>query len=419
MFDFFRGSDFRDSIISRASAISGEKQRKIVFADSDDFIIEAASLVKKKRVAQPIILGDSKKILSAFRRLKVSNLEEENIIDFASPQNREQLEKFASEFTEMKKHDGKPISDKDALDKMSRPHYYGAMLVKKGLAHGLVSGASSETKPYYPVFEIVKLAPGVSRASGVFLMVDRPGKSVYFLADCVMNMSPDSEQLAEIATLTAKTCLGFGIEPKVAMLSFSTRDSAKHESVERVKLATAMLKRKHPGMVVDGEIQLDAAVVPEVMQRKCADSPLKGEANVLIFPDLNSGNIGYKLVERLGGYEAIGPFLQGAALPVNDLSRGCSARDVLYVAAVTVIQSKVLEEPHGFSGSGEPEPGHDEESHESHPKPHHAGHGHKPQAHSSGKNFTPLERLPSNVRKIIEDGMKNKGKSSGGDRDSD
>jgi hypothetical protein len=213
------------------------------------------------------------------------------------------------------------------------------MMVSKGLADGLIAGANSKTKPYYAVFHIIQTAKNVSRTSGVFLMHDSSGKNISFFADCALNINPSADMLAEIALLSAKTCSDFGFEPRVALLSFSTRGSAKHEMVDKVRLATAIVKKKNPSLVVDGEIQLDAAVVPEVSEKKCPDSVLKGKANVLIFPDLNSGNIGYKLVQRFAGFEAIGPILQGLNKPANDLSRGCSVSDVVVLSAITVIQS--------------------------------------------------------------------------------
>ncbi|MBN2142257.1 phosphate acetyltransferase [Candidatus Woesearchaeota archaeon] len=413
---------FLDSVVRRAVEINADSSRKIVFADTTDVILKAASLVKKNRIAHPLILGDSQKLESSFRRLGLSNLDEENVIDYLLPENKDKLDSYVNEYLEMRKKDGKPVSGQDALQRMQMPHYYAAMMVHKGLAHGFISGATSATKPYHPVFEIIKLAPGVNKTSGVFLMAPPKGDEVYFFADCVMNISPNSEQLAEIAMLTAKTASSFGLEPRVAMLSFSTRDSAKHESIERVKLATAMVKRKYPDMMVDGEIQVDSALVPEVMKRKCPDSPLKGRANVLIFPDLNAGNIGYKLVERLGHYEAVGPFLQGTRKAANDLSRGCSAEDVMYVAAVTVLQSKAYE-VHDEDAQGkviEPEvtpvysrkAGSEEQKGSSGPgagKEGKEGNGGNGVASKPDYLFKPsddpLDRLPSNVRKIIEDGM--------------
>jgi phosphate acetyltransferase len=387
IFDFFPRKGFRDSIVERAARINSESPKKVIFPDNEDFILQAASIIKKKRVAQPVIVGDVANIQSSFRRLGLSNLNEENILDPLQDGNKEVFQKYVADYIEMRKADGKILSEKDAQANMSKPHYYGAMLVKKGAACGMVSGASSATKPYYPVFEIIKLAPGVGRTSGLFIM-ERDGR-IFFFSDCVMNMNPDSEQLAEIAVLSAKVCEGFGLVPKVAMLSFSTRDSAKHESVERVKLATAIVKRNHPEIIIDGEIQLDAAVDKEVMSRKCPDSPLKGEANVLVFPDLNSSNIGYKLIERLGGYEAIGPFLLGLRLPVNDLSRGCTIDEVMHVAAATVIQSKMAEAYKDAPDTvGE--------------RAKHAVRRSKP----SPAMGDPLDRLPSNVRKIIEESRK-------------
>jgi phosphate acetyltransferase len=414
-FDFFSKKGFRNEIVEQAVQINAMSRRKIVFADSEDFILEAASLVKKKRIAEPILLGDPAKFHAAFKRLGITNLNDENILDYLLAANSDKLDEYAKEYLQMRKADGKIMSEVDALANISKPHYLGALLVKKGICSGMIAGASSATKPYYPVFEIIKLAPGVARTSGVFLMADRNSDKVFFFADCVMNMSPNSEQLAEIARLTARTAKGFGLTPKVAMLSFSTRDSAKHDSVERIKLATAMVRRAEPELIIDGEIQLDAAVSSDVMQRKCPDSPLKGNANVLVFPDLNAANIGYKLVERLGGYEAIGPFLQGSSMPVNDLSRGCSAEDVMYVAAATVIQSKICELHNAAAITpaklveGESEPAFSEANHKKSTSVHAAVHSRPSHASSSGhssssqKKYDQMDLLPSNVRKIIEE----------------
>jgi phosphate acetyltransferase len=398
MFDFLSKKSFRDAVVLQATKLNVESPKKIVFADTDDFILQAASMVKKRRIAQPVLLGDSSKLRASFSRLGLNNLNEENVLDYLFDGNKETLKSYADEYLLLRKADGKIISEKDALANMSKPHYYGAMMVRKGVACGMISGASSTTKPYFPVFEIIKLAPGVSRTSGLFIMESRGADKVYFFADCVMNMNPTSEQLAEIAVLSAKTCAGFELTPKVAMLSFSTRDSAKHDSVERVKLATAMVKRNNPDIIIDGEIQLDAALDSEVMKRKCPDSPLKGEANVLVFPDLNSANIGYKLVERLAGYEAIGPFLLGLRLPANDLSRGCTIEEVVHVAAVTVIQSKIAEAHKDIPGDKPLDSPHKHASKLS-IKPNQS----KP---SSDSKYDPLDRLPSNVRKIIEESKK-------------
>jgi phosphate acetyltransferase len=210
------------------------------------------------------------------------------------------------------------------------------MMVEKELADGMISGINSETKPYFPAFEIIKTREGISRASGLFIMVN--GKKTYLFADCALNMNPTAEQLSEIAYTTAQTAISFGIKPKIAMLSFSTHGTAKHELVDKIVKATVLLKEKDKDLIIDGEIQLDAAIIPEVAAKKCKDSPLAGEANILIFPDLNSGNIGYKLTERLGEYKAIGPIMQGLNKPINDLSRGASVQDIVDLAVITVIQ---------------------------------------------------------------------------------
>jgi phosphate acetyltransferase len=201
---------------------------------------------------------------------------------------------------------------------------------------GFVSGLNSETKPFLPAFEIIKMRPGFKRASSVFVMA-WPDK-VYFYADCSTVISPDAETLAEIGRATAESARAFGHEPRVAFLSFSTRDSAKDASIDRVKDAVRLVRAAEPGLLVDGEMQFDAAILPEVARKKAPDSPICGQANVFIFPDLNSGNIAYKITERLGGARAIGPILQGLNKPVNDVSRGCSVQDFADVAVITALQ---------------------------------------------------------------------------------
>ncbi|MFH0870603.1 MAG: phosphotransacetylase [archaeon] len=405
MFGFGKG--FMDALIDKAANLNRQEARKIVFADIDDFVLQACAIIQKRRIARPMLLGDSGVLHDHFKRLGLKNLDDDNIIDYLLDDNKEQLNGFANEYLEMRKKDGKILSSEQALEQMKAPHYYGAMLVHKGMAHGMISGAKTKTKPYFPVFEIIKTAPGVNRTSGAFLMVDRAEKNAYFFADCAMNMSPSADVLAEIALLTANTCSSLGMTPKVAMLSFSTRDSAKHESIERIKLATAMIRRKNPDLIIDGEIQADAALVPEVAERKCEDSPLKGEANVLIFPDLNSGNIGYKLVERLGGFRAVGPILQGLRKPVNDLSRGCDAEDIAEVAAITVLQSAgqpALANAQSIIDETGPEE-HDGSEIEEHEKPVKAGFVGASSTNSEDRDAA-FSRLPSNIRKIIEDDRK-------------
>jgi len=202
----------------------------------------------------------------------------------------------------------------------------------------MVSGLNSQTKPFLPAFEIVKMAGGFSRASSLFVM-SWPDKTLFY-ADCSVNIAPDAETLAAIGRATAATVRAFGHEPRLAYLSFSTRDSAQHASVDLVKKAVALARAAEPSLVVDGEIQFDAAFVPAVAKKKAPDSPfVEKAANVFLFPDLNAGNIAYKITERLASASAIGPILQGLRKPVNDVSRGCSAQDLADVAVITAAQA--------------------------------------------------------------------------------
>lgn len=324
-----------EKITEKAIKINKQSKKTIVFADSDEKILKACSIIIKKKIAKPIIIGLKKDIYKLLHKNKIKNISEENIIDL--DESKEDIGLFAKEYLDIMIKNGKTITIDEAINRMSKSHYYGAMLVYKDLADGMISGNNSETKPYYPVFEIIKTKEGIKRASGMFIMMKKNSATLFF-SDCVMNIDPTSEQLAEIALVTAENCINFGIKPKVALLSFSTRDSAKHSSVDKVKGAISIIREKNSGLVVDGEIQVDAALVPEVCNKKCRNSPLNGEANVLIFPDLNSANIGYKLVERLGNYRAVGPIMQGLNKPVNDLSRGCSVDDVVDLTAITIIQ---------------------------------------------------------------------------------
>jgi phosphate acetyltransferase len=235
----------------------------------------------------------------------------------------------------LRRHKG--VTAEQAASKSALPHYHAALMVHAGDADGFVSGLESATKPFLPAFEIIKLREGASRASSVFIMVwpDR----VLFYADCSVNIAPDAALLAAIGRATAATARSFGIEPRVAFLSFSTRGSAEGPEVDRVREAVARARAAEPGLAIDGEMQVDAAIVPGVAARKCPDSPLRGEANVLVFPDLNAGNIAYKITERLAGAAAIGPILQGLRRPVNDVSRGCSAQDLADVGVITAVQA--------------------------------------------------------------------------------
>jgi phosphate acetyltransferase len=291
----------------------------------------AAVLLRDQDLVRPILLGHEEDVRSHGRQ---RGLDLEGIA-VRDSRNDPSLTEYATSYHELRKHKG--ISPEVARERAALPHYFGALMVRSGSAAGLVSGLNSATKPFVPAFEVVKLRPGFTRASSVFIMA-WPDK-VLFYADCSVNIAPDAATLAEIGRATAATARAFGFTPKVAMLSFSTRDSAEHESIDRVKEAVALLRAAEPGLDVDGEMQFDAAFVPAVAGKKCPDSPLRGEANVFVFPDINAGNIAYKITERLAGASAIGPIMQGLNKPMNDVSRGCSVQDLADVAVITAAQA--------------------------------------------------------------------------------
>jgi phosphate acetyltransferase len=326
-----------DKLIDKSISLNTHSRKVIVFPETDTIILKACSIILKRGIAIPLLIGEKSELMALLSRNGITNIRDQHILDHLEDKNRTQLEAYAKEFYEMRKKDGKDMTFEEAKDLMCKPHYYGAMLVHKGVVDGMISGIHSQTKPYYPAFQIVKTKSGVPKASG--LMIMQREDTVYFFADVGLTINPTTEELAAIALTTAATVLKLGVEPRIAMLSFSTRDSAKHEFVEKVKMATRIAREKSPDLIIDGEIQADAAIVPEVSMKKCSDSVLQGRANVLIFPDLDSGNIAYKLIQRLAGFKAIGPIMQGLNKPINDLSRGASVDDVVELAAITVIQT--------------------------------------------------------------------------------
>ena len=309
--------------------------KRIVYPEGgDDRILQAVAEIKKEGIAIPILVGEVDKIKWRAGELGV-DLEG---VDIISPEQSDRLQEYADAFHELRKHKG--ITPEQALESMKDPEYYATMMVHKDEAVGLISGASHSTADTLrPALQIIKTAPGHNIASSFFVMVFED-KSFKLFADCGFVMDPNAEELSEIAISTADSAKKFGLDPKIAMLSFSTYGSAKNPSVEKVQQATALVREKRPDLTVDGDIQLDAAIVPGVADKKCPDSPLKGDANILIFPDLNSGNIGYKLTERLAHAMALGPIVQGLNKPVNDLSRGCAVHDIIEVTAITVVEAQ-------------------------------------------------------------------------------
>ncbi|MEH7111035.1 phosphate acetyltransferase [Neobacillus niacini] len=320
-----------------ADLFEGLKQKlsgrdmKIVFPEGlDERIVRAASRLAEEKRLTPILIGNIEQVQAKAKELGVS-LEAAEIYDPASYAGMDEL---VAAFVERRK--GK-ATEEDARKILLDENYFGTMLVYLNKANGLVSGAAHSTADTVrPALQIIKTKEGVKKTSGVFIMVREDEK--YVFADCAINIAPDSNDLAEIAVESAKTAAMFDIDPRIAMLSFSTKGSAKSPETERVSGAVEEAKRRDPALVIDGEFQFDAAFVPSVAKSKAPDSPLQGDANVFIFPSLEAGNIGYKIAQRLGGFEAVGPILQGLNRPVNDLSRGCNEEDVYKLALITAAQ---------------------------------------------------------------------------------
>lgn len=321
-------SEFIQTVINKAKA----NPRTIVLPEGADArVTDAANQIVAEGIADVIVLGDEKAAARVNPGITVIN-----------PQTSDKLEDYAAAFYELRKSRG--ITLDQAREAVKHGNYFGMMMVQSGAADGLVSGAAHSTADTVrPALQIIKSAEKGEIISSVFFMC--VNNVPYIFSDCGLVENPDAGQLAQIAVQSAKTALQFGISAHVALLSYSTKGSASSPLVDKVIEATVkakdLLAVKLPGAPVklDGELQVDAAIVPKVAKSKAPQSELAGEARVLIFPDLNAGNMAYKLVQRLGGAEAYGPVLQGLKKPVNDLSRGCSAEDIVGVAAITAVQS--------------------------------------------------------------------------------
>ncbi len=329
-------SAFIDSLKASAKA----NMKTIVLAEGEDIrTVEAAGIVLKEGYAKLILLGNIEKI-NAMAAEKGIDISGATVVD---PENSDKAAEYADKLYEMRKAKG--MTPEQAVETMKNTLYYGVMMVNEGEADGMVAGACNSTANVIrPSLQILKTKPGTKLVSSFFVMIvpdseyGDGGKFVF--SDCGLVVDPSADELSEIAIASAQSFKQFiGSEPKVAMLSFSSYGSGKGELVEKVCEATRLAKEKAPDLKLDGELQLDAAIVPSVGKAKAPDSDIAGAANVLIFPDLNSGNIGYKLVQRLAKAEAYGPVLQGIRKPVNDLSRGCSAEDIAGVVAITCVQA--------------------------------------------------------------------------------
>ncbi|MCQ2157084.1 MAG: phosphate acetyltransferase [Bacteroidales bacterium] len=327
-----------ESIISRAKS---NRQRIVLPESLEERTIKAADKALADDLAEIILIGSRKEILEKAESLSLKNISKATIID---PATSEKTAEYANLLYELRKSKG--MTPEQAEELVKNPLYFGCLIIKSGDADGQISGALSTTgDTLRPALQIIKCKPGISCVSGAMLTITRTPEygenGVLVIGDIAVTPVPDANQLSQIAICTAETAksvAGF-TEPRVAMLSFSTKGSAKHEVVDKVVEATSIAKQMNPELKIDGELQADAALVPSVGQKKAPGSEIAGKANVLVFPNLEAGNIGYKLIQRLGNADAIGPILQGIARPVNDLSRGCSVDDIYKMIAITACQA--------------------------------------------------------------------------------
>jgi phosphate acetyltransferase len=326
---------FIDTIIAKAKS---DKRTIVLPESSDPRTIEAASRIMEQGIANVVLIGKMDQIITVAPQWDISHA------TVVNPEDSDRFEEYVDTFYEMRKAKG--VTPEKAREMMKDPLFFGVMMVKKGIADGMVAGAINSTaNTMRPALQILKTAPGTKLVSSFFMMIVPDcaygANGTFLFSDCALIENPTAEDLAEIAISSATSFESLtGIKANIAMLSYSTYGSAKSELTEKVIEATRIAKEKAPQLNLDGELQLDAAIVASVGKSKAPGSPVAGNANVLVFPDLNAGNIGYKIVQRLAKAEAYGPITQGIARPVNDLSRGCSANDIVGVVAITAVQAQ-------------------------------------------------------------------------------
>ncbi|MBL6964165.1 MAG: phosphate acetyltransferase [Bacteroidetes bacterium] len=326
-----------DSIKENAKRLN----KRIVLPESgEERTLKAANSLLKEKICQVILIGQETAIYKEGEKHHLDHLSKARIVN---PAEFDKMDAYVDSLVEIRK--SKNLSRQEAYQLLKDPLYLAVMMIKSGDADGEVAGANNATgNVLRPAFQIVKTSAGISVVSGAFLMILKDHQfgdnGLVIFADCAVHPDPDAKQLAEIAICTAQTARNIGqLEPRVAMLSFSTKGSASHPLVDKVVEATELAKKMMPGLKIDGELQADAAIIESIGNKKAPGSSIAGRANVLVFPNLESGNIAYKLVQRMAGAQAIGPVLQGMAAPINDLSRGCSVDDIVNLVAITANQS--------------------------------------------------------------------------------
>jgi phosphate acetyltransferase len=329
------------TLLDKIRANAQKYFKRIILPESfEERTLKAADFAVENALADIILLGNKEQILSRASELQLSYI---NKATFVDPLSHNKKDHYVEMMVELRKHKG--LTHSDAAKQIENPLFLATLMIKNGDADGEVAGAMNATGDVLrPAFQFIKTLPGISVVSGAFIMIlpepEYGDEGILVFADCAVHPNPDEKQLAEIAVATAKTAQDIvGIDPRVAMLSFSTKGSAKHEMVDLVSNATEIARSMNADLKIDGELQADAAIVEAIGQKKAPGSTIAGNANVLVFPDLNSGNIAYKLVQRLAKAEAIGPILQGMAAPINDLSRGCSVSDIINMIAITANQA--------------------------------------------------------------------------------